>query len=312
MAPFRFGSAVGCGVLAPPHALRLPRARAEGGLACPRGCPGQRAAHRSRLGPPCAAGGAALFRAWGEAGTAAGHAIVPQEWQRRKLDWSDFIWRMFEGQASGAHALSRAPVGWQQGDAEADGTPTTAPDLVLAHERVRWGALWQAIDGGSALEEVPLAEWSGPLPPRLQAAQLRAAGKRFKRRTATPDGWHPRHVALLGDEVLEVLCDLLALLEALGVFPEDLEQVLVALIPKPTGGERPIGLYLALFRVWSAARVQALRDWERDSAQCPAFNTGGGQATTDVVWRQAVRAEADRAEMQPFLTLCCLGPRRVL
>ena len=87
------------------------------------------------------------------------------------------------------------------------------------------------------------------------------------------------------------------LLEALGVFPEDLEQVLVALIPKPTGGERPIGLYLALFRVWSAARVQALRDWERDSAQCPAFNTGGGQATTDVVWRQAVRAETDRAEM---------------
>ena len=72
-----------------------------------------------------------------------------------------------------------------------------------------------------------------------------------------------------------MLCDLLALLEALGVYPEDLEQVLVAPIPKPTGGERPIGLYLALFRVWSAARVQALRDWERDSAQCPAFNTAG-------------------------------------
>jgi len=65
----------------------------------------------------------------------------------------------------------------------------------------------------------------------------------------------------LGDEVLEVMCDLLALLEALGVFPEDLEQVLVALIPKPTGGERPIGLYLALFRVWSAARGPKLPRW---------------------------------------------------
>ena len=88
--------------------------------------------------------------------------------------------------------------------------------------------------------------------------------------------------------------------------------VLVALIPKPTGGERPIGPYLAVFRVWSAARVQALRDCERVSAQCRAFITGGGQATTDGVWRCTLRPLAPRCcpSLAQFLPL--LGPRRAL
>ena len=43
--------------------------------------------------------------------------------------------------------------------------------------------------------------------------------------------------------------------------------VLVALMPKPTGGQRPIALTAMLFRVWSRARLSAISSWQSGAAK---------------------------------------------
>ena len=59
---------------------------------------------------------------------------------------------------------------------------------------------------------------------------------------------------------------------------------------KPDGGTRPIGWYLALFRLWAKARGRLWRDWENASGEFNMFGAGGHRKVTDIVWRQAIRA----------------------
>ena len=69
--------------------------------------------------------------------------------------------------------------------------------------------------------------------------------------------------------------------------------VIEFLLPKPTGGWRPIGLY-PTFQRW-------LQRWQRETRCLAAFRlatqaksnaTGKGKAVTDSIYRQSIRAEA--------------------
>ena len=66
--------------------------------------------------------------------------------------------------------------------------------------------------------------------------------------------FHPRHFSLLSDETLDVMSQIIEISECLGEFPQCLDQVTVALIPKPAGGHRPIGIFNSTERVWAKAR----------------------------------------------------------
>jgi hypothetical protein len=53
--------------------------------------------------------------------------------------------------------------------------------------------------------------------------------------------------------------ELLKRLEELGCWPEQMRVTLIKLIPKPKGGKRPIGLLVALVRLWERTRVLEVR-----------------------------------------------------
>ena len=115
----------------------------------------------------------------------------------------------------------------------------------------------------------------------------------FKLKTSQVDGVHPRHFAKLSDDALAVLGRLLVIVELLGHFPHALCDILVALLPKPEGGKRPIGLYRGLYRLWSRLRHPHVKEWEAGRAVSGIFGVGPRRRVTDSVWRTAVRNFSD-------------------
>eukprot|EP00959_Pyramimonas_sp_CCMP1952_P313899 6571140-Pyramimonas_sp.AAC.1 len=57
------------------------------------------------------------------------------------------------------------------------------------------------------------------------------------------DGFNCRHYQYLCDDALDALAMLFEVMEAFGELPGQISAVLLALLSKPTGGCRPIGLF---------------------------------------------------------------------
>ena len=120
---------------------------------------------------------------------------------------------------------------------------------------------------------------------------LRKMSRKFKRKTGVaPDGWHPRHFALLGDEALNTLALLHHLLELTGHLPGQQRFVCVFLLGKPGGGTRPIGLFTSMYRLWAKARQPIAAKWA-DADDRPYFAAGKHRSTIDAVWRHSVRSQ---------------------
>ena len=131
-----------------------------------------------------------------------------------------------------------------------------------------------------------------PVLPLLSADDLRRTSTAFSLRTASaPDGFHVRHFGLLSDQALGTLAQLLRLIEATGMWPSQVSQLIVALLAKPSGGFRPIGIFPGIYRLWMKSRGGLCMQWE-SSHELDCFAMGKHRSPVDVVWRQAVRAEA--------------------
>ena len=99
-----------------------------------------------------------------------------------------------------------------------------------------------------------IAEEGHDLQP-LTGAQLRAVNRRERKNAGLGgDAWSPEALALLPDEAWDDLASLLNQCEQTGTFPLQLLANVVALIPKPDEGERPITLLPYLIRLWGKAR----------------------------------------------------------
>ena len=118
-----------------------------------------------------------------------------------------------------------------------------------------------------------------------------------------PDGWHPRHIGLLSNNLLEVLSTLYEILERTGHMPQQQRQVHVFLLNKTSGGTRPIGLFTAFYRVWSKARATTAAAWVADHDR-KYFAAGKGRSTIDPVWRQSVRNQVTVAGGQHVASVC--------
>ena len=68
-------------------------------------------------------------------------------------------------------------------------------------------------------------------------------------------------------------------------------QLVVAFLAKPSGGFRPIGIFPGMYRLWMESRGGPCMQWE-SSHELDCFAMGKQRSPVDVVWRQAVRAEA--------------------
>ena len=95
----------------------------------------------------------------------------------------------------------------------------------------------------------------------------------------------------LSDEALHILAILFEAMELSACLPRQIEKVLIALLPKSSGGFRPIGLFPAVYRLWGRSRRRLAKEWELAHYRS-YFVAGQHAGATDVVWRQSVRAEA--------------------
>ena len=77
------------------------------------------------------------------------------------------------------------------------------------------------------------------------------------------DGMFPRAICRLRQTTLEWLAKVLYHFEITGRWPELIDVVVIALLPKSDGGLRPIGLMRFLIRIWTRARKEVAMQWER-------------------------------------------------
>ena len=166
--------------------------------------------------------------------------------------------------------------------------PLSAQEVVEA-EADEWAKHW-----GSDTQP-PNIEWPsdlGPMPARPTVHRLRRVLRTFPARTGLSwEALHPRILARLSDTRLEELIDVLMAAEAEGRWPETLAFISIVLLPKATGGFRPIGLFPTIVRIWMRLRRDMVDAWEADNSR-DFFYAGRQRGAHVAAWTQAARAEA--------------------
>ncbi len=207
--------------------------------------------------------------------------------------WKAWVAEGIEAGASRAHAFSRLPTGWTPTTAAVEGGAiSSSPDALLEAQRAKYRAYWKPVNApfryvwDQVDDELPLLE-----PHELRQTALSFAWKT----TQTYDGFHPRQIAHLSDGALSVLATLLQATEVAGVWPRQVSLVVTALLPKPAGGFRPIGVLPAVYRVWAKARRPESDKWERQHAR-PYLSAAKGNGPVDTMWRLNARQEAGAAD----------------
>ena len=123
--------------------------------------------------------------------------------------WNEWKEKSVAGCTSGAHRFSRVPHEWKPPEVfRKDGTRAESTAEILDIEAARYKAMWDASD-----EPEPISYQDNYPRPKLEPDRIRRVAKTFKRRAGVaPDEWHPRYIALLSNEALEVLATLCLLL----------------------------------------------------------------------------------------------------
>eukprot|EP00959_Pyramimonas_sp_CCMP1952_P246160 5145167-Pyramimonas_sp.AAC.1 len=71
-----------------------------------------------------------------------------------------------------------------------------------------------------------------------------------------------RHFRLLCNESLEVLSHIFGIIEMMSTLPIQIRLVMLAMLPKPMGGLRPIGTFTSTYRLWGKTRREVAVEWE--------------------------------------------------
>eukprot|EP00959_Pyramimonas_sp_CCMP1952_P157277 3288947-Pyramimonas_sp.AAC.1 len=87
-----------------------------------------------------------------------------------------------------------------------------------------------------------------------------------------------------------------------GSLPFQLRAVIVAMLPKPSSGFRPIGVFPSLCRLWGKCRRGFAVQWGTAN-QRVFWAAGQYKSARDVVWRQTARSERSRNQSQHACTL---------
>ncbi len=250
-------------------------------------------------GTPWDRGAAARLAAWEEDARGLREALSTrrktEEAAQRRADaasWKEWLSHDLAAGASRAHAFTRLPQEAVPSAVTIGGSAVSStPEALLTSQRDRFRSLWKPSPRQFFYEWNDKSEL-----PRITPEQLRHASRSFKTQTATTyDGFHPRHFACLSDDALQALGTILQTVELTGRWPRQLECVVTALLPKPKGGHRPIGLLPAVYRVWTKARRELTDRWEVEHAR-QYLSSAKGNGPLDTMWRMGARQEAGIAE----------------
>ena len=148
-----------------------------------------------------------------------------------------------------------------------EGKLTGCPYQVLLQEVQTWSTVWTSDCCQTEQEEAMkmLSQRLAQYPEAMQAItgnDVLEASLQFKKRTVSPDGWHPRSFALLGATGRDCIARLLTLCEKYGQWPGQCSSLMMGVHDKPAGGKRLIGWYRALFRLRCKTRTPQWKQWE--------------------------------------------------
>ena len=132
------------------------------------------------------------------------------------------------------------------------------------------------------------APWPHELP---TVTEVRDCARAFKARTALGADWlRPRDLYLLSDAALELYIQIFGLALAMNEIPAVWALLLVALLPKPDGGDRPIGLFPTFLRVLSRWYRRRLGQRWLAITDSPVHFGTSGRSTPWCVWLQSLAA----------------------
>ena len=174
---------------------------------------------------------------------------------------------------------------------------SASPQAILDRDFLCWNSLWQKLSQHASAQwrqECSIDERSCSLPP-LGSAELRKAARTFKASTAAGvDAVLPTQYAWLSDELLNNIGKLLGVIEDSGCWPRQTMLSIIHLIPKQSGGKRPIGLLASIVRLWDRARKPITDDW-RSTCEREYDWMRKGRGAERSVWAQALHEEAAAA-----------------
>ena len=219
---------------------------------------------------------------------------------RRKAtsEWRSWVDEQLHAGSGALHRFTKREELMPDVAAQMSGGLSFGLDDLLKAARDEWAAVWERF---SSIAKAPwrscpqhIMDRSAPLPP-LTTEMLREAAKTFKSRTGLGcDSAHPRKFGWLSEEVLLGLASLLTMIEDSGIWPEQVSVILIALIPKPGGGKRPIGILPGLVRLWERVRRPIVQKWRAKVER--SYNWAAkGRSPQAAVWLQALKAEAAAA-----------------
>ena len=168
----------------------------------------------------------------------------------RNLSWSTWAKEAMHGSAKAACRHLRPAVATKPAVARLEGASrASTPAALLQAAAKKLTGLWEATCRGPALP--PFRPCGAPLQ-ALTTTQIRAAAARFKPGAATTwDGFAPVHYGGLSEHAVSLLAQLYTAVETVGAFPPCVAATSYVLIPKASGGQRPIGMLGSAYRLWA-------------------------------------------------------------
>jgi hypothetical protein len=150
-----------------------------------------------------------------------------------------------------------------------------------------WGTLWQELKEYEApafnIDEAPLQA--------LLPDAICPAAASFPIGTGLgADNISPRAFMRLSRSAIIAFATLLMAFEKKGGWCQILNLILIVLLPKATGGFRPIGLFPTVIRLWMRARYGLARAWQATHSLPVTFG-GAGKSAQYAAWQAAFTAE---------------------
>ena len=121
------------------------------------------------------------------------------------------------------------------------------------------------------------------------------------------DRTHPHSWSQASEQGVRTVLEFLELVEDSMLWRSQVEWLFYHLIPKLDGGERPIGVFATIVRIWEALRMPVMTEWLQ-TVDRPYDWATSGRGAEQAVWEQLVHTEAldlsdDSAEATTSATL---------
>ena len=140
------------------------------------------------------------------------------------------------------------------------------PVEVISQAEEEWCVRWTAGDVdeepvANLLETMVRPDVGDPVAPSFTGGRLLRAAKKMVGKASGPDGWEASHFLLLPGPFWDALGELWHCAFSCAVLPARWREARVALVPKTSGGHRPIAVLSVAYRVGASLLARAMRPW---------------------------------------------------